>query len=68
MNDLECKNETSQKMIFDKKIWKLEDICAFLEISKTCAYSMVNRGQIPYKKIGKRLYFNPHQVLETFRP
>lgn len=49
--------------LFNKKIWRVEDVATFLGCSKGHVYNMVNIEMIPSVKKGKFLYFIPSDIL-----
>lgn len=40
------------KLQMDSKLLSVNDLCSYLGRSKASIYSMVNRGQLPYIKLG----------------
>lgn len=50
-------NNVGSSRLFDKKIWTIEDVAAFLGKSIKSIYNMTSRGQIPYRKRAGTLYF-----------
>ena len=40
------------KLQMDSKLLSVNELCAYLGRSKASIYSMVNRGQLPYIKLG----------------
>ena len=49
--------------LFDKKIWTVTEVAAFLDRSVGTIYNLVSLGKLPFYKRGKRLYFIPHEIL-----
>ena len=50
--------------IYDKKIWKVDDVAKFLGCSKGHIYNLSSDEKIPKIKKGKFLYFVPSEILE----
>ena len=48
--------------LFDKKIWRTIDVAEFLQISVKTVYNKTSKGEIPYIKKGKVLYFRPEEI------
>lgn len=48
--------------IFDKKIWRIEDVAEYLQISVKTIYNKTSKSEIPYIKKGKILYFRPEEI------
>jgi excisionase family DNA binding protein len=51
--------------IFKIKIWTIDDVASFLDLSKGTIYNKVSRREIPFRKpkSGRRLYFLPDEIL-----
>ena len=59
--------ETSSKydkqfMLFDKRIWRIIDVAEYLQLSVKTVYNKTSRGEIPFIKKGKTLYFRPEEI------
>ena len=65
--------ETIENLLLDIKHQKLEakkqaeyftvkEVAKFLDLTVPTIYSKVNRGQLPYLKRGKRLYFSRETI------
>ena len=48
--------------LFDKKIWRINDVAKFLGCSKGHIYNLVSDEKIPKVKKGKFLYFIPDVI------
>lgn len=46
----------------------LEELAAFLKVSKDTIYRMAQKGKIPAVKVGNQWRFCKEEVLETLRP
>lgn len=51
-----------QKLLFEKRIWKIEDVALFTGLSKGTIYNKTSTGEIPTKKRAGRLYFDPDEI------
>ena len=49
----------------ETELMQIDDVCAILHISRSTAYSMFKKGEIPGKKIGGKWQV-PLTELETF--
>lgn len=56
-------NEVGSSRLFDKKIWNISDVAAFLGKSIKSIYNMTSRGQIPHRKRAGTLYFIPDEIM-----
>ena len=52
----------SRFTLFDKKIWRINDVAQFLQCSVKTIYNKTSKGEIPYIKKGKTLYFRPDDI------
>jgi len=43
-------------------LWRIEDVAQFLGKTLQAVYKMVERGQIPYIKLGRLVYFQPAEI------
>lgn len=48
--------------LFDKKIWKVKHVAAYLDCSQKTIYEKARLGNIPSIKKGKFRYFIPHEI------
>jgi excisionase family DNA binding protein len=48
--------------IFDKRIWRINDVALFLQCSVKTIYNKTSKGEIPHIKKGKTLYFRPEEI------
>lgn len=51
------------KLLFNKKIWSIEDVTLLTRLSRGTVYNKTSKGKIPYRKRGNRLYFIPQDIL-----
>ena len=51
-----------EETLFDKRIWRIKDVAAYLQISVGKVYNKTSKGEIPYFKKGKALYFHPEEI------
>lgn len=58
-------NDLSSKL-FEIRIWTVDDVAQFLDVTKGHIYNLVSRRDIPFRKRGKggRLYFIPQEIFE----
>lgn len=58
-------HENIQRMLFEKVIWGVDEVCSFTSYAKGTIYNLVSRGEIPYRTRGpkRRLVFVPSEVL-----
>ena len=50
--------------LFDKKIWKLEDVVSFTGFSKRTIYNKTSKDEIPHRKRGGKLFFLPQEIFD----
>ncbi len=62
---IESKPESNQEK--DEKLWTVSQAAEFLDLSVPTIYTKVSRGQIPYMKRGKRLYFSSTELLDYLK-
>lgn len=55
-------SEDSDKL-FDKRIWRVNDVARFMNCSIGHIYNLASDEKIPKRKRGKFLYFIPTEVL-----
>ncbi len=53
---------TSSTPLFDKKIWRINDVAEFLQLSVKTIYNKTSKDEIPHIKKGKTLYFRPDDI------
>jgi excisionase family DNA binding protein len=60
----ESESSKAQKF-FENLIWGVDEVCSVSGYAKGTIYNLVSRGEIPYRKRGrkKRLVFVPSEVL-----
>lgn len=59
-------SEISEK-IFEKLLWTINDVCNVTSYKKGTIYNLVSDGAIPYRKRGRRLFFNPSEILSWMK-
>jgi len=60
--------EIKQLLALGKKMWTVEDFCAFTGISKNYAYHLTSTGKIKfYRPVGKLIFFDPEEVIEFLK-
>lgn len=60
-------SESEQKnaqRLFDNLIWGVDEVCSFTRYAKGTIYNLVSRGEIPYRRRGRkrRLVFVPSEI------
>ena len=53
--------------LFNKMIWKVDDLKLFLGLSKGTIYNKVSRRELPYRKKGRLLFFLPHEIMQWIK-
>lgn len=56
-------NNQSHTLLFEKRIWTINDVVAFTNYSKQTIYNLVSLGEIPHTKKRSRLVFIPQEIL-----
>jgi len=53
------------QVLFENLIWGVDEVCSVSGYAKGTVYNLVSRGEIPYRKRGrrKRLVFVPSEVI-----
>jgi len=60
--------EIKQLLALNKKMWTLEDFCAFTGLSKQYAYQLTSTGKVKfYRPFGKKIYFDAEEVIEFLK-
>ena len=54
----------SGELLFNKRIWRIDDVAQFLGCSKGHIYNLSSDEKIPKIKKGKFLFFVPSEILE----
>jgi len=49
------------------KLYNIDEASKYLNLAKPTVYSMVSKGEIPYMKRSRRLYFSKQDLLEYVR-
>ncbi|MBF0363830.1 MAG: helix-turn-helix domain-containing protein [Oligoflexia bacterium] len=55
-------NEQDSEQLFDNKIWRVKDVADYLKCSIKHIYNLTSRGEIPFIKRGKFLFFIPTKI------
>ena len=55
--------QPTQKQLFEKYIWTIDDVCLITGYSKGTIYNKISRGEIPYKKTMRKVHFIPDEIL-----
>lgn len=58
--------DMSTSEFFKNRIWLVQDVAKFLDVSVGHIYNLTSRREIPFRKRGKRgrLYFIPSEILQ----
>ena len=56
-------SERNIKMLFDIRIWRVQEVARFLGCSIGHVYNLVSDKKIPKRKKGRFLYFVPDEIL-----
>jgi predicted DNA-binding transcriptional regulator AlpA len=51
----------------DKELLNFKETCEFLGISPSALNKWKSENRIPYKKLGKRVFFNRQELLESLK-
>jgi excisionase family DNA binding protein len=59
---------SSEELFFDKLIWGVDEVCTFTNYAKGTVYNLVSKGEIPFRRRGRRgrLVFIPSEVIAWF--
>ena len=49
------------------KLWNVEDVAAFLRVRSKAVYRLVEAGDLPHLKIGRRVRFEPAAIERFIR-
>lgn len=60
-------DENSQRQLFNKLIWGIDEVCRFTTYAKGTIYNLVSEGDIPYRKRRGRLWFVPNEILKWMK-
>lgn len=60
---------SSSQQIFENLIWGIDEVCNFTSYAKGTIYNLVSRGEIPFRRRGRRkkLVFIPKEIIEWFK-
>ena len=56
-------NNQNEKTHEEKDLLTVSEAAEFLDLTKPTIYSKVNRGELPYMKKSKRVYFSKKELL-----
>ena len=60
--------EIKQLLALNKRIWTLEDFCAYTGLSKQYAYHLTASGKVKCSRpFGKMIYFDSEEVIELLK-
>ena len=60
--------EIKQLLAFNKKVWSLDDFCAYTGLSKSYAYRLTGDGKVSFfKPFGKVIFFDADEVIEFLK-
>ena len=60
--------EIKQLLSQQKKMWSLDDFCAYTGISKAYAYHLTSTNKVKfYRPFGKMIYFDAEEVIEFLK-
>ena len=48
-----------------KELLSFKEVCQFLNVSASCLNQWKSQGRIPWKKLGKRVYFNRSELISA---
>jgi predicted DNA-binding transcriptional regulator AlpA len=55
-------NFNSGISLFEKEIWKIEDVVIYTGLAKKTIYNLCSLGELPHLKQRKRLAFIPEEI------
>jgi len=58
------KKDSIESKLFDKRIWRVNDVAKFLNCSVGHIYNLTSDEKIPRRKQGKFLYFIPEEIVQ----
>ena len=63
--NIQYRNSAEEKLatLFNKLIWRIEDVCSATTYKKGTIYNLVSSGSIPYRKRRGKLFFIPSEIL-----
>lgn len=53
----------NMKQLFNIRIWSIDDVSLITGFSKGTIYNKTSRGEIPFRKRGKRLFFISDEII-----
>jgi len=62
----QCLNEANQKKQ-EKELLSFKETCEYLGCSRSALNSWKAAGKIPYKRMGKRVFFSKSEVTEAMK-
>jgi excisionase family DNA binding protein len=51
----------------EKELMTFKETCELLHISASCLNQWKAQGKIPFKKLGKRIYFSKKELMESLK-
>lgn len=50
-----------------REVMSVEQVAEFLGLGRNTVYDAANRGQLPHRRVGRRLLFSREAILEWLR-
>lgn len=60
-------DNSKSESVSDDRLYTKDEICHELNISKTTLTAWMNDNKVPFLRLGRRIYFQKHLVLEAGR-
>ena len=51
----------------NQEVWTVKEVASFIRKSEQTVRAMVKKGDLPYKKVRRRLYFTPSVVIKMYQ-
>ena len=64
MIQIKPSSRNMEELLFNKRIWRVNDVAKFLDCSVGHVYNLCSNEKIPKVKKGKFLFFIPDRILE----
>lgn len=65
--DIKHKPSSTEEKSQSDQLLTVDQAAKFLNLTKPTIYSKVSKGELPYMKKGKRLYFSKDELLEYIK-
>lgn len=59
--------QSAQKDVKQNDLLTIQEAASFLNLSKHTLYNKVNKSELPYMKMGKRLYFSRTELIDCIK-